>query len=208
MPLQYQMFLQMMTDWYSSYTNPQRRERQQVITIIIFIKIFWSPSLKSSDKLLTENHHLLFQRLKLKLLQVTRSHIHVKKQVTCVKCLAFNLSCSFETWEESIIMKPDWGCKHFFEWFFTLSFAPCMSFFCPKSVFAFGVLYSLLCGMFLYFFQMLSSHFPQSRIDSITKPESTFDFTTTKQSKKRSLVENVWLLWSWRNCDECKCLQK
>lgn len=45
-------------------------------------------------------------------------------------------------------MKPDWGCNHFFDCFFNLPFAPCMSFFCPKSVFAFGVRYSFFVECF------------------------------------------------------------
>lgn len=86
--------------------------------------------------------------------------------------------------------------------------------FCPESAFAFGVLYSFFVECFFFkSFQMLSAHFPQSRTDSITKPESKFNSLQPNRVKKKkkkkigSPVENVWLLWSWRNC-KCKCWQK
>lgn len=77
------------------------------------------------------------------------------------------------------------------------------SFFCPKSVFAFGVLYTLFVECF-FTFSKCSLHI-FLRVEKIQLQNQRALFTTTKQSKKGSAAATVWLLWSWRNCDaSCK----
>lgn len=103
---------------------------------------------------------------RLEFLQRPLSHTHTS-MITCVKCLAFNLSCSFGARHRSVVMEPNWAP------FRMSSFAPTsLSLAQNPSSHLVSVTASLWNVFFFFFLQMRPSHFSQGT-DSIAKPETT-----------------------------------
>lgn len=162
-------------DWYSCYKcHKEKTDRKWSPSWLLF----WSPSLKSWDKSLTVNHHLLFQRLKLKhrvpaAQQVTHP---CKETVTRVKCLAFNLSAASKherkvsVWNQIRAASTSYND-------FSLSLLHCA---CFSSQNLLSLPLVFFFGMFLYFSKYALHIFLKNRYNDKTRESISFHYNQTE----------------------------